>query len=304
VPLALLVKFFSTEFDRPILDQTGLTATYNFTLKWGPEGQSSAPATLAGPPVNPTMAVLIDTAQKQLGLQIVPQDGDVRYMVVDHIEQPSNLVPRPKVVTIQPNVFDRYVGHYALPGYAVMTVSRDGDRFLTQVTGQPQLQIFATGDREFFAKAVDVKFTFATNDEGVATQLILHQNGHDISAPRMTDAAVKAREEALAQRVRDQKAAPGSEAMLRKQIEAIQHDQPDYDDMSSTFAAVARSHSADIHAPFAGVGQLKSITFTGVGPGGADIYQVQFDKRAYEVRIMMDSAGKVDGLLFKRTAAS
>jgi hypothetical protein len=250
------------------------------------------------------MAVLIDTAQKQLGLQIVPQDGDVRYMVVDHIEQPSDLVPPPKVVTIQPNVFDRYVGHYAFPGYAVMTVSRDGDRFLTQVTGQPQLQIFATGEREFFAKAVDVKFTFVTNDEGVATQLIVHQNGNDISAPRMTDAAVKARAEALAQRVRDQKAAPGSEAMLRKQIEAVQHNQPDYDDMSSTFAAVARSHWADIHAPFASVGQLKSITFTGVGPGGADIYQVHFDKGAYELRIMLDAVGKMDALFFKRTPAS
>ncbi|MBV8804461.1 MAG: DUF3471 domain-containing protein, partial [Sinobacteraceae bacterium] len=243
-------------------------------------------------------------AQKQLGLQIVPQDGDVKYMVVDHIEQPSNLVPPPKAVTIQPNVFDRYVGHYAFPGYAVMTVSRDGDRFLTQVTGQPQLQIFATSDREFFAKAIDVKITFVPNDEGVATQLVVHQNGQDITAPRITDAAVKAREEALAQRVRDQKAAPGSEAMLRKQIEALQHDQPDYDDMTSTFAGGVRAHSAEIHAPFAGLGQVRSVTFTGVGPGGADIYQVQFDKAAFEIRIMVDTAGKVDSLFFKRTPAS
>jgi hypothetical protein len=243
--------------------------------------------------------LLLDTLQKQLGLQVVPEEGDVKYLVIDHISEPSNVIAAPKEVTVDPAVLDHYVGHYAFPGKAVMTVSRDGNRFLTQLTGQPPVQIFATSEREYFAKVVDAKITFVTDDQGIATGLVLHQNGRDVSAPRMSEEAAKAQTEALAQRVREQKPAPGSEAAVRRHIEALQQNRPDYEDMDAALADAVRPQWARVQQQVAGAGQLQSITFTRVGPQGADIYQARFEKAAIEVLIMLDSAGKTSGLLLR-----
>lgn len=301
VPFTLFDKFLAAQLERPILDQTGLAATYNFTLKWGPEsGEPGAPAARVSPPDRPSKALLIDTLQKQLGLQVVPQEGDVRYLVIDHVIQPSDLVAAPKEVRVEPGVFDRYVGHYVFPDNRIITVSRDGERFLTQVTGQPQIQIFATSDQEFFAKAVDARLTFVTTGEGGATQLVLHQNGRDVTAPRISEAAAKAQEEALAQRVREQKAAPGSEALLRKYIEALEHNRPDYDDMEPATAAAIRPQWERVQQQFASAGQLQAITFKRVGLAGDDIYRARFEKLTYEMRIGLDAAGKITGLFFQR----
>jgi hypothetical protein len=258
----------------------------------------------SGQPHDPSMAVLVDSLQKQLGIQVAPQDGDVKYLVIDRISSPSNLLAGPKEVPIEPGVFDRFVGHYAFPGNLVMTISREENRFLTQMTGQPQFQIFATSEREYFLKVVDARITFVTNDEGVATGLVVHQNGQDMSAPRMNDAAAKALTETLAQRVSGQKPTPGSEAALRKHIEALQHDQPDYDDMEPGLAAAVRPQWAAVRRQIGGAGPLQSITFTEVSPDGADIYQTRFEKRSFEMHISMDSAGKkIGGLYFKRVPA-
>ena len=300
VPVELLLKFLSSQLDRPVLDQTGLTRTYNFTLKWGPEpGDAGAPAKLSSLPANPGSAVLIEAIQQQLGMGILPQDGDVKRMAIDRLVQPSDLVAPPAEVTLDPKVFDRYVGHYSFLGTTIMTVSRDGDRFLTQLTGQPQVPIFAKSEREFFAKAVDAQFTLVTDDRGEATQLVLHQNGQDITAPRMSEAAAQAQADALATRVRDQKPLPGSDAALRRHIEALLHDQPNYDDMVPAAAAGIRPQWSAAKQQFAQVGQLQSITFKGVGPAGADIYEARFEKRTFEWRIGLSAEGKVGFLNFR-----
>jgi serine-type D-Ala-D-Ala carboxypeptidase/endopeptidase len=65
-----------------------------------------------------------------------------------------------------------------------MTVTRDGDHFMTQATGQGQVEIFPENEHQFFAKIVNAELTFVTDSSGRATELILHQNGADHHAPR------------------------------------------------------------------------------------------------------------------------
>jgi CubicO group peptidase (beta-lactamase class C family) len=85
---------------------------------------------------------------------------------------------------IDPKVFDAYVGTYQLASDFVMTVTRDGDHFMTQATGQGQVEIFPENEHQFFAKIVNAELTFVTDSSGRATELILHQNGADHHAPR------------------------------------------------------------------------------------------------------------------------
>ena len=94
-----------------------------------------------------------------------------------------------KAVGIDPKIFDRYVGDYALSPKFIMKVSREGDHFFTQATGQGQVEIFPENDHEFFAKVVNAQITFVTDKNGKATALILHQGGADHRAPRVEGAA-------------------------------------------------------------------------------------------------------------------
>jgi len=85
---------------------------------------------------------------------------------------------------IDPKVFDAYVGTYQLAPDFVMTVTRDGDHFMTRATGQRQVEVFPENEHQFFAKIVNAELTFVTDSSGRATELILHQNGTDHHAPR------------------------------------------------------------------------------------------------------------------------
>ena len=96
--------------------------------------------------------------------------------------------PPPKTRTetsIAPAVFDRYAGRYQLAPAVVITVSRDGNRFLAQLTGQGVNQIYAEDERNFFYRVVDAQLTFETDTQGRATAVVLHQNGVDQRAPRI-----------------------------------------------------------------------------------------------------------------------
>ena len=76
------------------------------------------------------------------------------------------------------------MGSYQLAPSFILTVTRQGDHLFVQATGQPNFEVFAEGDRDYFYKVVDAQITFVTNAEGRATGLILHQNGRDLPAKR------------------------------------------------------------------------------------------------------------------------
>ena len=100
---------------------------------------------------------------------------------------------------------------------------------------------------------------------------------------------------AAAKRFKDQTAAPGSEAALRKLIEGLRAGNPDYDLMSSNFAAITRQQLPQLQSTMTDLGTIQSVSFKGVGPGGADIYQMKFEKGALECRISLGPDGKVEG---------
>jgi hypothetical protein len=43
------------------------------------------------------------------------------------------------------------------------------------------------------------------------------------------------------------------------------------------------------------MGALQAVIFRGVGPGGADIYQVDFEKGSIDYRIWLGADGKAEG---------
>jgi len=67
---------------KPMIDETGLKGTYDFTLEWAPEMESDPQAVLGGPG-------FLEALKQQLGLKVKATRGPVRLPVVDHVERPT-----------------------------------------------------------------------------------------------------------------------------------------------------------------------------------------------------------------------
>jgi len=78
-----LANYLKGPTSRTVLDKTGLTGTYEFTLRYTPD-------TAAQPQPGGADAPFLFTAlQEELGLKLEPGKGPVEIIVIDHIERPS-----------------------------------------------------------------------------------------------------------------------------------------------------------------------------------------------------------------------
>ncbi len=204
-----------------------------------------------------------------------------------------------KEITLDPKVLARYVGAYQMTAGADMLITLEGNQLFSKLGNQGAIPIFAESQTMFFPKVVDAELEFTKDDEqGRPTEMILHQSGRDQAAKRMDDAEFKRIADAAAaaaKRFKDQTAAPGSEAALRKLIEDLRLGKPDYDHMSTGLAAATRQQLPQLQSALTQLGALQSVTFKGVGPGGADIYAVKFANGSLEYRILLGADGIVEG---------
>jgi bla regulator protein BlaR1 len=86
--MEMVARAFGASFDRPVIDQTGLSGRFDVTLEWMPTPQDAPPpdqAVLSGPRV----LTFGDALHDQLGLKLVSMKGPVETLVIDHVERPS-----------------------------------------------------------------------------------------------------------------------------------------------------------------------------------------------------------------------
>jgi serine-type D-Ala-D-Ala carboxypeptidase/endopeptidase len=202
-------------------------------------------------------------------------------------------------VSVNTKVFDNYVGSYQLSPNVVLAISHECDQLFGQLTGQPKFPMFPEGEGKFFLRAVDAQVAFTAGPQGKARQATLHQNGLDMPAKRVEEAEIAAAAAALAKRVKDQTAALGSEAALRRNIEDLRLGQPKYELMGAGLAEITRQQLPQLKALVVQLGAVVSVTFKGVGPGGADIYNVKSENGSTEWRIILEADGKVASLGFR-----
>lgn len=74
--------------DRPIVDGTGLSGNFDFTILFTPEINGPLPPGANFTP-DPNGLTFLEALKEQLGLKLESQTGPVESIVVDHVEQPS-----------------------------------------------------------------------------------------------------------------------------------------------------------------------------------------------------------------------
>jgi CubicO group peptidase (beta-lactamase class C family) len=140
-------------------------------------------------PVGRVGVVVLSNAQTQPGVDDLGM----------HLLDPSVPLAPPKrertQVPFEATKFDAFTGNYRLAPNFVLSVTREDDRFYTQATGQPKVEIFAMSDRIFFPRVVDAELEF-TLEEGSAraSKVTVRQNGAVINGPRVEGPIEPARE--------------------------------------------------------------------------------------------------------------
>lgn len=72
-----LVGFLGGNVERVIVDQSGLTGTFDIELDWSPEQAAT------------DQPSLFSAIQEQLGLKLISERGPVDVIVIDHVERPT-----------------------------------------------------------------------------------------------------------------------------------------------------------------------------------------------------------------------
>ena len=73
---------------RTVVNRTGLTGLFDYTLEFAPEATGASIAGDVGPG-DVSVPSLTTALQEQLGLRLAPTKGSVEVVVIDRIERPT-----------------------------------------------------------------------------------------------------------------------------------------------------------------------------------------------------------------------
>jgi D-alanyl-D-alanine-carboxypeptidase/D-alanyl-D-alanine-endopeptidase len=119
--------------------------------------------------------------------------GEVTLLAEDIMQLVNGVDVKPRTfkapLKVDHAVMDAYVGRFELGPGAFFTVTREGDRLMVGLTGQPAVRVFPENDREWRYKEVPAKLVFLRDADGKCNALELHQNGLTLVAKRVKEPA-------------------------------------------------------------------------------------------------------------------
>jgi Domain of unknown function (DUF3471) len=200
-----------------------------------------------------------------------------------------------EAANIDPSVLDAYVGDYQLGPTMFIRVTHTGRRLYATATGSTPLEMLPESERKFFSNAARTQIVFTRGGQDEVKGLLFCSNGRELPARRVDPFEAGRQEAAIADHRRSQAAMPGSEAALRRHIEALGQGRIELANLTDALAGKISPHDAQ---EVAELGTLKTIAFDGVGAEGWDVYDAQFSHGIATWHIHLDADGRIDGLVF------
>jgi CubicO group peptidase (beta-lactamase class C family) len=227
--------------------------------------------------------------------------GGLMYEVmrtIAHVYQWPDFAPASRTLAaVRPEALDRLMGVFELDDKSVYVVRRDGGQLVGNVIGNGPVALYPSADTELFAREVDVVVSF-TADPGGAVNSVKHRAyGQERTGKRVEEARARTVLAAVtrdAERIKEQKADPRSASALRKLIAGLASGNPDYDAMSPQIADLTRQQLNGLRELFAGLGELKTLTFQRVTESGADEYLAEFAKGKLRIDMGVNDDGRMD----------
>jgi len=97
LPMSFVANNLATHLGQPVLDRTGLTGDYDFTLRFSPRGATAVhneqtgakETTMPATSISAHNAALLSAVEEQLGLKLDPQTIPLPVLVIDRAEKPA-----------------------------------------------------------------------------------------------------------------------------------------------------------------------------------------------------------------------
>lgn len=240
-------------------------------------------------------AALIPAALAAAGATTVPaaEEALIRQRLADQAR------PR-KAIALEPAVLDKFVGYYALPALPDLPfkVWREEDRLVAATIGQNPMPLLPESDHLFFAADRPEQTDFQIEGGGRVTGLVVHENGYEFPAARISDAAGREAEAAMAERIAADRPQPGGEAALRAHIDQIQRGQIDEASMVNGMGHAIQAMLPQIRPEMIALGPVTDVRFDSVGQDGMDIYVVTHAHGARRWQIRLTRKGQIESLWF------
>ena len=134
-----------------------------------------------GKPQGGTMAEAAVQASPVLADGVLYFGSDDGYVYAVELEAPK---PR-QAVKLDPRILDAYVGEYEMMPGQVMAVTREGEKFMAQLPGQPKVELLAESETRFFVSESPAEFEFVKDPSGRCTQVVLRQAGFEFRLKKL-----------------------------------------------------------------------------------------------------------------------
>lgn len=89
------------------------------------------------------------------------------------------------VINLDSKIYDAYVGQYELMPNVVINMTKEGEKLMSQTTGQPKMELVPESEIEFFIKGFSAQFVFVRDESGRVTKLIINQEGQRVTAKKL-----------------------------------------------------------------------------------------------------------------------
>ena len=168
----------------------------------------------------------------------------------------------------------QYAGIYEITPLSHLHVTREGNAFWAQGTGQPKLQIERKAANVFRYKDHPAEIAFLLGAGGAVTGLILRQGG-DWLAPKVSTSVATRNEERARRRITTQLPDAGAEEALRRYLRCLRLGGEDCHVRHAALSEFDQRHPETTHA-VRQQGEVKHIELKGISRGsGLALYEVR-----------------------------
>ena len=89
------------------------------------------------------------------------------------------------VINLDSKIYDAYVGQYEIAPNVVLDITKEGEKLMSQTSGQPKMELLPESEIEFFIKGFTAQFVFVRDETGRVTKLIINQEGQRVTARKL-----------------------------------------------------------------------------------------------------------------------
>ncbi len=97
----------------------------------------------------------------------------------------ESMPPVRRAAHVDPDIYDEYVGRYAINPSVSLNVTRENDKLVVQATGQPRDIAVPETEVTFYSRISPARLTFVKGASGKVEKLVIHDPQRDIPAVRM-----------------------------------------------------------------------------------------------------------------------